>query len=894
MTVDELRRAFLAFFEEREHRLIPSASLVPHGDPTLMFTTAGMVQFKPYFLGLEEPPAPRLTSIQRCFRTTDIEQVGDESHLTAFEMLGNFSVGDYFKAEAVDWAWGFLTEVLGLEQDRLWATVFTDDDEAFDLWLAKGLPPERILRYSAEQGNYWGPPGDSGPCGPCSELHYDLGAPADSPPNYDPVADHPALDSGRFVEIWNLVFMTYYQSEDGTREPLPAANIDTGAGLERLAAVLQDVRSVYETDELRAVIAAAESAADRWYDPARDPQATRALRVIAEHARAIAFLVTDGVLPSNEGRGYVLRRVLRRAVYFGHQLGITRPFLADVVAAAVAASSHANAELAEQRDFLVRVTQVEEARFQQTLSRGLDMLTVLIERERTSGRLPGRDMFVLSDTHGLPPELTREVAAQHGLTVDEDGFREELAAQRERSRGEDRFVAAEDQRAARYAALGASSHFSGYESLTGRSKVALLMRDGTLVERIATGQAAELVLDASSFYPEGGGQIGDRGEVVTEHGRFRVHDTRRFGEAIVHIGEVDEGAITTGEPAESRVDPQFRQGSMRNHTATHLLHAALRQRLGTHVRQAGSYVGPDRLRFDYTHPEAPGLEELREIERLVNSKVREDITRETLVLPYEEAVERGAIAFFEDRYTDEVRVVEYCVAAGHHGHGDHTTGCFSREFCGGTHLHTTGQIGHMRIVSDSSIGAGLRRIEAVTGPEADRFVEERLEAVDELAQRFKVPVGEVVGRVEALEEQLADERRRVESVLQQRSADRADQLAAEAVTVGDAAIVIARVESDTSEGLRPLVDRLRQRLPSVFVTLAAEIDGRPVFISASTDDLVERGLRADEVVRVAARLTGGGGGGRPQLAQAGGRDPAAIDRALDAARAAARERLGGE
>jgi len=892
LTVDELRRAFLEFFEARAHRRIPSSSLVPHGDPTLLFTTAGMVQFKPYFMGLEDPPAPRLTSIQRCFRTTDIEEVGDESHLTLFEMLGNFSVGDYFKQEAVDWAWEFLVEVLGLDPDKLWATVFTDDDEAFELWRAKGLPEARILRYTAEQGNYWGPPGDSGPCGPCSELHYDFGEPAEPrAADYDHDADHPALDSGRFLEIWNLVFMTYFQQEDGSRDLLPAANIDTGAGLERLASVLQNVRTVHETDELRSVIAAAERVSGRTYDPVENPDATQALRVIAEHSRAIGFLVTDGVLPSNEGRGYVLRRVLRRAVYFGHQLGVREPFLAEVVGAAIDASANANPELAEQRDFVTRVAEVEEARFQQTLTRGLELLNDVLAREAESKRIPGHDMFTLYDTHGLPPELTREVAASHGFEVDEGGFEAEMAAQRERSRGEETFNAEEDQRAARYAALGLESEFVGHEGLIDSSTVTLLMRDGTTVDRLESGESGEVVLAASTFYPEGGGQIGDRGELVTPSGRFQVEDTRRFGDAIVHVGAVSEGAVVTSESVESRVDQEFRLGSMRNHTGTHLLHAALREVLGTHVRQAGSYVGPDRLRFDYTHPESPEREQLRTIQRLVNEKVREDITRETLVLPYDEAVQRGAIAFFEDKYTDQVRVVEYCEA---HGHGDqHSPQCFSREFCGGTHLHSTGQIGQLQIISDSSIGAGLRRIEALTGPAADEYVEQRLDELDALAQRFKVPATEVGERVAALEEQLTSERRRADEAAQQASVGRADDLVDSAESINGVQVLVARVEADSADALRPMVDRLRQTLGSSFITLAAEVDGRPMFIAAATDDVVELGLRADEVVRAAAQITGGGGGGRPQLAQAGGQDSSRLDEALESARALARERLGG-
>ncbi|MDA0366146.1 MAG: alanine--tRNA ligase, partial [Chloroflexi bacterium] len=853
MTVDELRRAFLDFFEARGHRRIPSSSLIPHGDPTLLFTTAGMVQFKPYFMGLEEPPASRLTSIQRCFRTVDVENIGDESHLTLFEMLGNFSVGDYFKPEAIAWAWEFLTGVLGIDRDRLWATVYTDDDEAFALWEGQGVPVERILRYSAEQGNWWGPPGDSGPCGPCSEVHFDWGETAGCPRCADGSC-HPDVGCGRFLEIWNLVFMTYYQDESGERTPLPAANIDTGAGLERVHSVIAGARSVYETGELHEIVARAESVTGRRYDPEESYEVARALRSIAEHSRAIAFLVTDGVLPSNDGRGYVLRRVLRRAVYFGHRIGMREPFLERTVDAAIDASLLANPEIGAQRDFIRRVAVVEEARFQATLTRGLELLEAVIGRESGSQLIPGREMFVLYDTHGLPPELTREVASSRGFSVDEEGFEREMAAQRERSRGHSEFGdAGDDERALRYAALGIESRFTGYETLTARSQVSHLAVDGRPLERLEAGAEGELVLAETSCYPEGGGQVGDHGEIVTANGRFAVEDTQRLGEAIVHVGRVTEGAIALDDPAESRVDAEWRNGSARNHTGTHLLHAALREVLGSHVRQAGSYVGPDRLRFDYTHPEAPTEDELRVVQRLVNGKVREDIARETIVMSYEEAMERGALAFFEDRYTSEVRVVEYCEAHGH-GHA-HAPGCFSRELCGGTHLHSTGEVGMLQIVSDSSIGAGLRRIEAVTGPEAERFIEERLDSLNALAQRFKVPPLQVAARVEALEGQLTVERKRAEEAARRASLGTADDLASQAEEVGGTHLLVARVEVDSADALRPMVDRLRTTLGSAFVALGAVIDGRPMLIAAATDDVVARGLRADEIVRAAAQLT---------------------------------------
>ena len=887
MTVEELRAAFLRYFGERLHRRIPSSSLIPYGDPSLLFTSAGMVQFKPYFLGLEQPPATRLTSVQKCFRATDIEEVGDDSHLTFFEMLGNFSLGDYFKADAIDWAWDFLTGELGIDPTRLWVTVYTDDDEAHDLWLKRGVPTDRILRYTSEQGNFWYS-GETGPCGPCSELHYYFGDDIDSEPRLpDGQID---LDAPNFLEIWNLVFMAFDLHADGTMEPLPAQNIDTGAGLERVAWVLQGARSAYETDQLRGVLSSAEAATGHAYDPDGAPEAARALRVITEHARAATFLIEDGVLPGNEGRGYVLRRVLRRAIYFGHMLGVREAFLAGVVTAAIEASRTAHPALEEQRAFITGVVDEEERRFQGTLARGLELLEQVMEREAANRRVPGRDMFVLYDTHGLPPELTIEVAAARGYEVDEDAFDAEMAAQRERSKGESTFSVYGDEQAGRYAELGVSSEFVGYDALTADSVVAAIVTDEGTVERLEAGQGGEVVLPRSPFYAEGGGQVGDRGEIVTPSGRFVVADTQQLGGAIVHRGEVAEGAIAAGEAAEARVDAAWRAGCRRNHTGTHLLHAALREVLGQHVRQAGSLVAPDRLRFDYSHPHAPSADELREAQRIVNAKVREDIAQETLILPYEEAIDRGAIAFFEDRYAADVRMVEYCEARGH-GH-EHTSRCFSRELCGGTHLHSTGALGNFVITADSSIGAGLRRIEALSGPEAERYIEERLDLVSGLSQRFKAPPEELHARIDALEEQLAEERRRVRQQSANRSVDEADALAGQAEQVAGVSVVVARVEAESQDALRGIGDRLREQLDSAFVMLGAVLNDRPMLLALASDDVVERGLRADEVVKEAGAVVGGGGGGRPAMAQAGGRDPARLDEALEAARRAARERLG--
>ena len=890
MTVEELRAAFLAYFEGRGHRRIPSAPLIPHGDPSLLFTSAGMVQFKPYFLGLEEPPATRLTSVQKCFRATDIESVGDESHLTFFEMLGNFSLGDYFKAEAIEAAWEFVTGVLGIDRERLWITVYRDDDEAFGLWRGRGVPAGRILRYGAEQGNYWYS-GERGPCGPCSELHYYFGDDAGAEPRLpDGQID---LDSGRFLEIWNLVFMSYDCAPDAPERPLPTQNIDTGAGLERLARVMQGVGSVYETDQLRSVLARAEAVSGAACDPAGAPARARALRAIAEHARAAAFLIHDGVMPGNEGRGYVLRRVLRRAVYFGHTLGLREAFLGEVIEAAIDASAAAHPGLAEQRRFIVAAAGEEEGRFQATLARGLELLERVLARARDSRLVPGDEMFALYDTHGLPPELTREVAAARGYRVGEAGFEAAMEAQRERSKGEAAFGGYGDGEAARFAALGVRTAFSGHEALEARSGVAALFAGGGRAERAGAGEACELVLAATPFYAEGGGQVGDRGEIVTAGGRFRVLDTQLLGGVHVHRGEVAEGAIAAGEEAEARVDPAWRAGSRRNHTATHLLHAALRQALGPHVRQAGSLVAPDRLRFDYTHPRAPSAAELRAVQRLVNARIREDIPQETLVLPYEEAIARGAIAFFEDRYAAEVRMVEYCESRARNPEHAHGGDCFSRELCGGTHLRSTGGVGAFVIAADSSIGAGLRRIEALTGPEAERYLEERLDLVEALSQRFKTPPDGIAGRIDALEEQLAGELRLARERTASRAADAAEALAAEAEALDGVPLLVARVEAESAEALQGMADRLRERLGDAFVLLGAVIGGRPQLIALAGDGAAGRGLRADEIVRAAGAAIGGGGGGRPARAQAGGRDASRLGEALEAARRTARERLGG-
>ncbi|MCH7836407.1 MAG: alanine--tRNA ligase, partial [Chloroflexi bacterium] len=682
MKSEEIREAFLRFFEERSHKRMPGAPLVPPGDPTLLFTSAGMVQFKPYFMGQAKPPHPRLATVQKCFRTSDIDSVGDASHLTFFEMLGNFSVGDYFKAEAIPWAWEFVTskEWLGLDSDRLWAAVYLDDDEAFDLW-RQFLPAQRIRRYG-EEHNYWFS-GEVGPCGPCSELHYDLGPQFGCGPQCEP--GHEECD--RFLEIWNLVFMSFF-CDGEKRDPLPSTNIDTGAGLERMtvASLFESkewkdkskLPSVYNTDLFAPIIRRIEELSGKRYG--RDGVTDRAMRIVAEHARAVTFLIGDErtpVVPSNEERGYAVRRVLRRAVYFGRRyLGLEQPFLIDIAETTIRGMSGAYPELKGQRKFVMDILAPEEHRFEETLSRGLEMLEAALAEYGKTKEVPGEAAFLLHDTYGFPLELTAEIARERGITVDVAGFEAEMEKQRGRARAAGK--GAETAAAAQaYAALGdIETAFRGYETLEIATTVLALLkqrRDGASApsradlkggpyEAVETADApaeVELFLAETPFYPEGGGQVGDCGEIIGPNGRVAVEDTQTVAERlIVHRGRVVEGRIAVGDAVTARVEPQHRQDTMRNHTGTHLLHAALRVVLGTHVRQSGSLVAPDHLRFDFTHTEPLTEEQIAEVQRLVNDKIRQDLPVETRQTSYDQAMSEGVLAFFGEKYGEEVRVVE--------------------------------------------------------------------------------------------------------------------------------------------------------------------------------------------------------------------------------------------
>ncbi len=871
--VNDLRDAFTGFFQARSHQRIPSASLIPHGDPTLLFTTAGMVQFKPYFLGLETPPSSRLTSIQRCFRTTDVEEVGDDNHLTAFEMLGNFSVGDYFKPEAIAWSWEFLTQVLSISPDSLWATVYTTDDDAYKLWLDQGVPEKRILRYSAEQGNWWGPPGETGPMGPCSELHYDWGV-TETCSYCEEDTCHPDIDCGRFLEIWNLVFMQYELLEDGSQIDLPAANIDTGAGLERLASVLQGHKSVYDTDELRMIVAAAEGITGVTYNPIDDPKDAFALRAVSEHARAFSFLVTDGVLPSNDGRGYVLRRLIRRAIYFGHQLGLRKPFFADLVDSAVQHSLWSHPELSERLGFMLDLANKEEARFRLTLDRGLNLLESIIQDQVKNKVINGHQIFTLYDTHGLPPELTQEVAKTHDFDVDMLGFQREMEDQRERSKAAERSIEGQDN-AKFYTELGLHSNFRGYNEENCSAEVLYVAS----TEQPGPTREVAIVLDQTTFYPEGGGQIGDSGTITSPSAEFKVLDCQRFGDIIVHTGSQISGKFEVGDVVTVSIDSNRRLDTSRNHTATHLLHSALREVLGTHVRQAGSYVGPDYFRFDYTHTEALSEKQIDELTAVVNSRIRSNITSHIQELSYDDAISRGAIAFFEDRYTENVRMVEYCDSRGYAPTHEHSDSCYSRELCGGTHVHATGLVGQFIITSDSSIGAGMRRIEASTGRAAEIELGERMRILKELSARFQTNFREIPDRIIQFEDSIVELKKQLEDSENRTRLGGVEELMSEVHEYSGHHLLVASTNFSAKE-LREVSDHLRLRYETCVLVLATSGGQKLEVLVAVTPNLVELGLSARDITSSITTLTDGRGGGRPELAQAGGCDPVKLENAL--------------
>jgi len=865
MTSDEVRAAFLTFFESKGHKIIPSSSLIPQGDPTLLLTSAGMVQFKPYFLGEALPPNRRLASCQKCFRTTDIESVGDTTHLTFFEMLGNFSIGDYFKQEAINWAWEFVTQRLGLQPERLWITIFLDDEESFHYWRQLGVPEERILRFG-EEDNFWGPAGSSGTCGPCSEIFYDFGEEV----GCKKASCAPNCGCGRFTEIWNLVFTQYNQDEEGKRTLLPKPNIDTGMGLERIAAVMQGKTSVYETDLFMPLLECISELAK--VKIGSDDVVDNTMRIIAEHSRGIAFLIGDGVMPSNEGRGYVLRRLLRRAALFGRRLGLDKSFLNQIAGATVGSMAKVYPELQQRQDSIYGVIEREEAKFRETLSTGLELLDGIMEEAASKGenKISGLEAFVLHDTYGFQVELTREIAAGCGFSVDLEGFEKEMEKQRERARAVHKFSAAI---ASNIIALNvrniSKTDFVGYDYLKCKSKIVDLTVDDEFMGTIIEGQEVRLILEATPFYGEMGGQLGDTGEIRSKQGHFSVTNTVRMSpDIIVHQGHVTKGSLNIGDKVEAEVDRERRLDIARNHTATHLLQFALRQVLGEHIQQRGSLVAPDRFRFDFSHLAAMTQEEIQEVQHIVDERIRQDLVVYDEDIPYKKAIEEGAVALFDEKYGDVVRVLKI---------GEPV---ISTELCGGTHVTSTGEIGFLHIISESSIGTGLRRIEAVTGRGAEAFIDKRFSDLEKIAQSLGVSSDDAQNKVSSLVADLDKERKRTRALEKELSKKIAESLLGQAEVIKGVRVLSARVPPSRLEVLREMSDLLRNKLKSGVIVLGTIYEDKPVFLAVATPDLVAKGYDAGEIVKQVAKVTGGSGGGKATLAQAGGKYKDKLDEAL--------------
>ncbi|MGR5298949.1 alanine--tRNA ligase [Vibrio mediterranei] len=859
MSTDEVRNAFLKFFESKGHQIVDSSSLVPHDDPTLLFTNAGMNQFKDCFLGLEKRNYTRATTAQRCVRAggkhNDLENVGFTArHHTFFEMLGNFSFGDYFKEDAISFAWEFLTETLKLPKDRLLVTVYETDDEAFEIWNKQiGVPADRIVRIGDKKGgkpyesdNFW-QMGDTGPCGPCTEIFYDHGEHI-----WGGRPGTPEEDGDRFIEIWNNVFMQFNRHADGTMEPLPKPSVDTGMGIERISAIMQGVHSNYEIDVFQTLIKAAAEVIG-YQD-----LSNQSLRVIADHIRSCSFLIVDGVMPSNEGRGYVLRRIIRRAVRHGNKLGAQGAFFHKLVGTLASVMGSAGEELKKQQAVVEKVLRIEEENFGRTLERGMTILTEALDNLGDEKVLDGETVFKLYDTYGFPADLTNDVAREREFTIDEEGFEKAMEAQRQRAREAGQFGT--DYNAA--IKVDTDTEFCGYTGTEGSSSVAAMFVEGAEVDALSAGDKAIVVLEQTPFYAESGGQCGDAGVLKTAAGLFKVEDTQKLGNAIAHHGELVEGVLAKGDEVDAIVDAQRRAAISLNHSATHLLHAALRQVLGEHVTQKGSLVKPDNLRFDFSHLEAMTKAEIKEVERLVNAQIRTNHVIETNVMDIESAKAKGAMALFGEKYDDEVRVL--------------SMGDFSTELCGGIHASNTGDIGLFKITSEGGIAAGIRRIEAVTGEAA-------LDAIEAQASQYEEKLTDAASKAKSLEkeiQQLKDKLAAVESA----------NIMGKVEEIAGTQVLVAALEGADSKNLRTMMDNAKNQMGSGIAFIANVADGKIGLIAGVTKDLTGK-VKAGDLVKMVAEQVGGKGGGRPDMAQAGGSDVEALPEALKSIRTWLEERL---
>ncbi|BAD76841.1 alanyl-tRNA synthetase [Geobacillus kaustophilus HTA426] len=873
LTSAQVRRMFLEFFQEKGHAVEPSASLIPVDDPSLLWINSGVATLKKYFDGRIVPENPRICIVpenpricnaQKSIRTNDIENVGKTArHHTFFEMLGNFSIGDYFKREAIHWAWEFLTsdKWIGFDPERLSVTVHPEDEEAYNIWRNEiGLPEERIIRL---EGNFWDI--GEGPSGPNTEIFYDRGEAFGNDPN-DPEL-YPGGENDRYLEVWNLVFSQFNHNPDGTYTPLPKKNIDTGMGLERMCSILQDVPTNFETDLFLPIIRATEQIAGERYG--EDPDKDVAFKVIADHIRAVTFAIGDGALPSNEGRGYVLRRLLRRAVRYAKHIGIDRPFMYELVPVVGEIMHDYYPEVKEKADFIARVIRTEEERFHETLHEGLAILAEVIEKAKEQGSdvIPGEEAFRLYDTYGFPIELTEEYAAEAGMTVDHAGFEREMERQRERARAARQDVDSMQVQGGVLGDIKDESRFVGYDELVAASTVIAIVKDGRLVEEVKAGEEAQIIVDVTPFYAESGGQIADQGVFESETGTAVVKDVQKAPNGQhLHAIIVERGTVKKGSRYTARVDEAKRMRIVKNHTATHLLHQALKDVLGRHVNQAGSLVAPDRLRFDFTHFGQVKPEELERIEAIVNEQIWKSLPVDIFYKPLEEAKAMGAMALFGEKYGDIVRVVK--------------VGDYSLELCGGCHVPNTSAIGLFKIVSESGIGAGTRRIEAVTGEAAYRFMSEQLAILQEAAQKLKTSPKELNARLDGLFAELKELERENESLAARLAHMEAEHLTRQVKDVNGVPVLAAKVQANDMNQLRAMADDLKQKLGTAVIVLASAQGGKVQLIAAVTDDLVKKGFHAGKLVKEVASRCGGGGGGRPDLAQAGGKDPSKVGEAL--------------
>jgi len=878
MTGSELRRSFLGFFESKGALVMPSDSLVT-SDPTLLFTVAGMVPMVPYFLGEQTPPRTSVATVQKCLRTKDIDDIGDTSHCTFFEMLGNFSFGDYFKTEAIAWAWEFLFDVLGLDLKRVRVTIYKDDDEAYELWRAAGMPANKIFRFDQDT-NYWPAnvitEGPNTACGPCSEIFYD------TQPHLPPTPDG-EWDDKRWLEIWNNVFTQFWRNDGGVMTPLPKKNIDTGMGLERTAAVLGDHRGPFETDLFAPTLARLQEIAGKKYTSTDDSPTDIAFRRIADHIRATTFLIGDGVMPSNTAQGYVLRRLMRRAMLAGRRvLGIEKPFLAEAIPAIVEQYKDVYPEVLEKRDTILRHAANEEEQFSKTLATGTTRLDSVLTNLKAGDVVSGKDVFDLATTYGFPVEMTAEVARERGLGVDLATYDELLADHEIISKGgvEKQVMVANVAVQMLRSGNVAETHFLGYAEDTSSAKIVGILKDGVLVNSAQQGEKVQIVLDQTPFYASSGGQVGDTGWFTSPDVSFEVEDTQKESNYFFHVGAVTSGSIVTGGKVDARIDSARRDAIRRNHTTTHLLHKALQTVLGDHVHQRGSLVAPDRLRFDFSHDSAMTGEQIREVEAIVNEKILEDIPVQTFEKPIAEAKKMGAMMLFGEKYGDVVRVVQ--------------AGDYSIEFCGGTHLQHTSQAGLFKIVSESSSASGVRRIEAVTGKPALMRTLDQERTLMTAASTLKTSPANVVASIEKLQSQLREREKELAELQRAASGGQVEELVASAREVGGVKIVNYQAQGvSDADAVRTMADEILNRLKSGVVILGADIDGKVSLAIKVSKDLVEKGVHAGNVVREAAKVAGGGGGGRPDFAQAGGKDPSKIGEALAVAERLVVEAVGG-